>query len=637
MPDVAPATSVAAVVFGAWAFASLSRLGGAERVLAGCTAVIAQLSGTTLLLGLISKLTPRWLLVANLAWALGAVVIAQRVGRLRRPRIAQALKGHAVALRAVMANPLGAGLTVLVALQLAWSLYTVWLLPPYSWDEVWYHLSTPAHWLQEGGLAYNPFQLFSNAYPANGQLMFAWLLLVEGGDTWVQLGQLLFALFGGVGTSVLARRFGLSVPGAVAAGCLFVATPIVFAQATTVNVDVVLAGSFLLALASAAQWSEAVRQGAPRHRTVWLLALAGFLSGVTAGVKPAGVIWAGAISVFVVGHLVGTACTGSSSRWRPVAFGLAIFAVAAAPLGSFWYLRNLITEGNPIAPIELSVGDQVLFGGTIRLDQIVTDGYSTLEGVHGAELVVRSWLNEPTRTSPEQRLGGFGVQWPALMVPALAVGTAVLALQRRWAALAVVGVVTLAFLGQPSKWWLRFTIPIVAPGAIFLVLAVEGARQRAVRLVMSLVIVSVVAWSTWSAVPRVTFNDPEGFSLGEMLDLRARPASDRTFGALVAPSLFSWVDEIPDDGTIAVAAPGIFPPFYYPLYGPELDRRVVYLEDIGEADPTALDAVVATVALSSGGAVREPRAPSGFRLLTATGDLRVFVPECRIGVRGGDD
>ena len=213
---------------------------------------VGEVVGLVLLLGWVGALRTGWLL-------LGSLVVLAIVGLgVRGPAFSGAAAETRTKLRAfrteltwtnVRTAPLAAFLAVLAAGQVAWCGFAAWALPPTGWDTLTYHMPAVAYWVQRGQIVRTPYQFFTNVYPLNGELTFAWPAVLLHSDALVNLGQIPFALLGAAGTAVIARTVGVRRSAAVVAASLFLLAPVVAQQMAVPYVDLALAGSFLAAFA----------------------------------------------------------------------------------------------------------------------------------------------------------------------------------------------------------------------------------------------------------------------------------------------------------------------------------------------------------------------------------------------------
>lgn len=207
------------------------------------------------------------------------------------------------------------------------------LRPPLSWDALMYHLLLTGTWLRDGNLAPVFGNIPVNYYgyvPANGSVWFWWWMAPSHSEFWVNLAALPHWLLLGLAVGGVARELGARRHWPLAT-FLVLMTPTVVRFAATQYVDIFVGSVLVAAALFALRW---LREPAWRYA---LLADAGL--GLAAGAKVLGVPYA----VF----LAGAAVLLAHRQWgRRVPQVLAALAVAAL-LGSFFYLRNMMTPGIP--------------------------------------------------------------------------------------------------------------------------------------------------------------------------------------------------------------------------------------------------------------------------------------------------
>lgn len=464
--------------------------------------------------------------------------------------------------------------TALVGLALAevvWRVFSAAVLPPYAWDGLSYHLTTTAEWIQRGELVTNPLSLCCAHYPLNTELTFVWPGLLLGSDSLVDGVQIGFAVVGALAVAGIGRVVGLSGRGAAAAGAIFFLTPVILAQSATNYNDVAFTAMFLCGL------FFVIRYVVSGIRRPAYLGLAGLAAGFALGSKGTGLAYVGVLGLVVLASIVLLQVRGDL-RAR-MAFGaLGIFIVGLVATGGFWYGRNLLQHGNPVYPFDLSVGGVQIFSGPWRVNEVLSNP-SQYRGESNWHRVLHSWFHDatPRRGTDgfyeyEERVGGFGIVWPWLMLPALAVFVAFSARRRRDLLLALIVPVVLIFLLQPYEWWSRFTMILPAMGAVALVHLVERLHGR-LRTALQAATVTLVFLGAALATGKV---DPAGHGLEisafRVVRLAVQPYRERTLGRLFHPE-YAWLDAVPQDARIDVEL-GYEPRFISPAFGPKFERPV---------------------------------------------------------------
>jgi hypothetical protein len=553
VPEALFVLATLAVVGGAALAARLLRLRSPlDRLIAATVLGLTQIVLVSIVVGAIIDRFDRWALFVGVLVSdavLAAAVVWVRPPR--RPRLAvRATLGELRAWQVV--------LVLAATAALAWRCFLAALLPPFAYDALTYHLTAVASWVQSGHIGPNPYAPCCARYPANAEVLFAWPSIFLGRDTLVDAVQIVAALLGALAVAGLARTAGASRPGALTAASLFLLIPIVLTQSNTDYNDLTIAATFLAALHFSSRYAA--------ERNLVYGGLAGVSAGLAFGAKTTGIGLAVAVAL---GLLIAR---------RRIA-GLAVFASAVLLVGGWWYAKNWVDTGNPVAPFRVHVLGVTIFKGGARVGDYLTPAPG---GGNPLTQIARSWyadLHFWTRReySYEERSGGLGPLWSWLGWPALAVATFA-ALRRRSTLVATVLVpAALAFAALPYRWWSRFTIYLAALGVVAIVVLLEQLDLRRFRVPALVAVVGLALAGGGLATWRL---DPAGFgrtlSAANALSLAAHPARPRTTGALFFHE-YAWLQQVPADATVAVELDAPSVRFVYPLFGAKLDRRVVLL------------------------------------------------------------
>ena len=577
----------AAIGFGVVA----SALVAAPILLAGALGIL----GRAPVLGLLAG----W---AMIAWAL--VGRADPPPALGRPRL-PALRGHGWE----------SILVALAAVALAWQLIVALILPPFAFDAISYHLTVVASWLDAESVDPSALSLCCAYYPSNSELVFAWPMLFTGSVGVVDTVQFPFVVLGALSVAGLVRSARLPPAASAAAAAIFTATPIVLVQAPTDYADVMVAAWALAGLHSIVRFAVS---GQRSH-----LVVAGLAAGLLVGTKGTGIVWAAALTLLAIGVVVAflrgrRLPTGAAVR------GLAAFVCALLALGSYWYARNWIEQGNPAYPFRVEVAGQQIFDGPFEVDDVLTQPPAGA-GDPRPVPIARSWAADLDFWNQgsydyQQRAGGLGPLWPWLALPLL-IPLTVWLVRRRSPVLLALGGVAAVLVVQPYGWWSRFTIPLIAIGALAVVAAAAWSPRRwqrlAVRgLALGLVVVGV-GLASYEVDPAANA-DP--LRADDVLGLIGDSPDQRSVGSLFFPE-YAFLDQVPDDATVAVdlGAPEVR--FVFPLFGPDLSREVVPAGSTGEA------AAGAWVVTARGRPLdRELARDPAYRLAASVNGVRVWRP-----------
>ena len=345
MGEIAILGAAAMLGFGGWRAArALRQPPGWPRWLAACVLGWIWLTIGLQLLGGVGLLTRP----AVLAWSAGGLLIA--IG-LRSPRPDPSPTPE----RWGFAATIALGMTLAVAVNFA---SVSILVPPRIYtDGPIYHLFFAAKWWKAGRifLIASPFgENAATYFPANGDLFFAGLMTLYGGDRPARVGQAPFLLMASIAAYGIARRVGASAGSAVIATCLFATSLPLLLFAFEANVDAIFVAGYLAAVAFGLRY--ALDGGDVRS-----LLLAGLAAGGAWGTKPTATAFLPPL--FVIGALL-VARRPISVRLKLA--HLASLAVATLIPCGFWFGRSLILTGNPLYPMHVEVFGRVLLRGWYR-------------------------------------------------------------------------------------------------------------------------------------------------------------------------------------------------------------------------------------------------------------------------------
>jgi hypothetical protein len=297
-----------------------------ERALAGLLVALSLAVGVPLLLGMVGLLRLPAVLVVHVALAAAAVALHRR-----RPLPGRERSGTDMSVLEVAA--LGAT-SLYLALGVKLSLHAQ---RSFDFDTKEYHLSNLSSWLQKGhiwGLPYSPPGSMTANHPSSGEVFGLWLALPSHGDELVYLAPVVFGLLAVLAGAVLGRELVTSRDGAALGGLAALAVvtaPIYFAQVDTMLTDLIAGASVV----TGATFLVLARR--QPERATGLVLLAGLALGLGMGSK-----YTALLPGLVVGF-VGIFLLRRSRTWWWIVPGV---LVLAAP----WYLRNVLTTGNPLFP-----------------------------------------------------------------------------------------------------------------------------------------------------------------------------------------------------------------------------------------------------------------------------------------------
>lgn len=516
------------------------------------------------------------------AWAgVGLLLSADALSGIKTTRpnfYQQLLRGLSILSSACKHNPplKVVGLILLLSF-IAVGLGVVYL-PPYAWDEIWYHLPPMANWYQQGAIAqlpealqwqdYNPLQVdanqlaldcsvafnWANVYPLNAELNALLTMVMLDNDMLADAAQLPYVLLGALATLGLCRLAGARLTTALLAAMLFLLTPAVLAHLRVAYADASFAAMVATTLYFFLKWQIKLE--------AQYALLFGLATGLMMGIKSTGLAFAG---VFCLASLVYGLwqCQRQKIKCPQLCRQAGLFLLVMIATGSFWYLRTWWLYGNPIYPVTVALPGWSL-PGLGSVDQLFMN-HNTPDNYRGRSLLLNvliSWLELGEETyNYYSRTRGFGPFWAALALPALIPFTYNALKQRQTPVIWMMGITLLLLLVQPAVWWPRYALYVVPVGLAAWAWLYERLQAK-VRLAVTLLMIFNIVVSS-------------GLVLAETLDklpLAMKKASScRTFGQLYYQD-YAWVDSIPPSNI------GYTPmAWIYPLYG-GLQHRVQLID-----------------------------------------------------------
>jgi len=296
----------------------------------------------TELLSLGSWLTPLatfagWLLLllGSGGWLITRLLKGEQ---FRYPKPSAALRWYEIGLLAAILSIVG--VTAIVA----------WLSPPQTWDSLNYHMPRVAHWAQQESVRHFATGIeVQNSRTPGAEYLVLQTYLLGSGDGYagfVEWGAMVLSLIG-VGT--IARQLGAGRAGTLA-GALFAATlPMSIIQASSTITDYVV--TLWLVAAASELWR--IRKGEPGLTPFSFLAIS---TGLALATKPTAAAYLAPFLAFAGYLLI------RSGDWIHVAKAAALAAVLVVVLNADHLVRNTITYGSPLNPVQLALHSNEMRG-----------------------------------------------------------------------------------------------------------------------------------------------------------------------------------------------------------------------------------------------------------------------------------
>ncbi len=619
---------VALAVVAAVALVSLGRPTGVVETALGTAVVAAALEiALSWVLSPFGWLTRWGLLTALGATAVAALAVARGRGAVPRPTLAP--------VRDALRDPAVVCLAVVVGLELLYVLALALFTPQNDGDAIHYHLTRPALWRQDEalGLIDGTADTRMNAFPPHAEVLLAGTMILASTARYVGLVQLCALLVAVVAIVGIARRIGIDRRLALLSALLFATLPIVALQASTALNDIVVAAlvvcaaffllgerrlDLILAATAVALLTGTKVTGLLALPGLVLLCLVGHrttadrarsLAAVVVGIA-AGAYWFVANLVrtgdlfagFAPDQRGGTdpvAWLGRFTRLAVDAFELPgavgadrLFYVAAAVVVAVVGLAVARTRAGRVLALSaaaltlLPLAVFPLERGLLRLHQ---KGWNTLGRPELGDLDPGREITKAGTLSTWYGPVGLFLALAALVVvirrvrnrrlPTVAVVLA--AAPAIWVAAVAVGV---AYL----EWNGRFAMGGVAAGAATWGVVLE---RRAVAWA------AVAATTVTVGLTLVHYDEkPSGLRLFEDTGRASVWSLDRAEVQGIVPGLAGLIravdTHVPAGSTVAIY-PSPFPEtggargiqlLPYPLFGPDLQRRLVYAPDLRRAE-----------------------------------------------------
>jgi len=477
-----------------WVWFAKSRAGRfspAERLLAAFVCMIGQIEATTFVAGFLHAVA--W-------WPLGALNVAVtlavgiRALTLRRPgsftaEVTLLGKTGFHLLRSSSGLLMMFLLTLFVA---AWYTYLGQLLPPVAFDAWGYHYTWAAMAHQERHLG--PFEFpsaYVNNFPKNTDILFLWSIVGCGTERFANIAQAPFAPAAALGSYLLARRIGARRVDAAIAGLLVFSVPTVYHMMWKGMVDLAMMGGTIAAAAFLAR----------RRLNPTACAVAGCAAGFVFGSKGSSVYFFVPLVLLLLYRLFPLGMDGfrhaRTQRLKGIVWALLTFGLMSFLFGSYFYLRNWVTTGNPTGIYTVDVAGLRLFEGSADVGEahfsrelLGAQLYDALNSGPEWPIVFDGFFDPQEVLFQGNRIGGWGPAWTILLLPAIPIALIWALLRRRWNVIAIIVCCLLPFfLFKYNHTWTRYHLPIIAAGttAFAYLLALLG-RSRYRRQLIALAV-----------------------------------------------------------------------------------------------------------------------------------------------------
>jgi hypothetical protein len=587
------------LLFSSWylfLFNKRASLSFVDRLIGTFILGLAQIIVTELVLGLIFKRLyagPLFLMNISMASALlyltlsnnkdGFSLIGKVLGELN-----EKAGGFS---RTIRSDIILLALFSLLMIKICWIIFIGYLFPSYTWDSLSYHLPIVGNIMQGGAIREYPasflIDTFLNIFPKNMELFFLWNVIFLKNSSIIDLSQLLFTIVGMITTYSIALKLNIREKSALYSSFLFFFTPIVILQINTNYIDIAVSVLLLTSINYLLyespyfnNGSSPVEQQGDRKFPVFL---AGVAAGILLGSKGSGPLFAIIISTAIIFqeflkhhqqiYAKDPPEKNNITRHSIIPY-MIYFFLPLILLGSYWYIKNWVLYGSPVYPMEIAVFNITIFKGLY--EKMLDPVPSLIENSSYLTRLFHVWTEKVEFYLYDSRLSGFGPLWIMLLLPSLVFAFINSAIRKQYNWLFISVLLIMTFAVHPRNWTTRYTIFMVALGAVSYGFVIDffGKRDR-----ITGIIALVLAAYTF-----LTANSPcvMPAKIREFMDL---PTNERTiarhkpFNIDIHVSreygLWTWISENVEEGdTVAYT---FEPLFLAPLWNNGFSSKTIYV------------------------------------------------------------
>ena len=549
-----------------------------ERILAAFITSISQIVLTTLILGIAHVLYWWPLFIFNLILSVSIRLVALRTGKscILRDDSANFLKSLWDLIKSSHAF---AVLFFLALFVLGWYTYLGQLLPPMTWDSWAYHLPWAAFANQEGHLG--PFdvpKITVNHFPINTDILFLWSIIGCGTERWANIAQIPFAIAGMLASYLIARRFGVSRIDSAIVGTFILFVPTVHDQMWTAMVDVAVMGMTLAAFAFLSR----------KKIDIPAIFIAGLASGFIVGSKGSGIYIFISLLLYLLFRLINQkrSVTEKKAAWKSVGW----FIFLTLILGSYIYIRNWITTGNPTGAFDVELLGLKLFSGEKVWQDVIFNPVNAgrlYELVHsGSEWpLVLDGFFDPQTYMAGGNIGGWGPVWTILMLPAIPIVLIFAILKRKWTLVVLFILLILPFfLFRYNHTFVRYHLQLLAVGTTsFGIILTSFRHTRIRRSLLGVAIVCTLLTVVLAGAKKHGILMP-----GDISEARNVPYSQNyrgiLFSEMIEVEFLETLALVQEPGTTLALSESLPEFMNLAAWNPTFTNRVVWVEWKGDGD-----------------------------------------------------
>lgn len=388
-----------------------------------------------------------------------------------------------------------------------WVWLQLWILallrPPYDWDGLYYHIPVIHEWVLAGRILWigNMTDVPFLSYPMGVEACTFFMHHIFRTTRLVNACNLWYWPLAFLAVSVISSRLGARGIWKWLAGALIIGAPVFISQSVSCYIDPGFTSAVMASIAACCIFVF------HKELSLWYKAiLLGANVGLAAGSKGTGLPFA---IVFFAAVIIGALCVHGFRHWKTWRTRILVGVLVALAVGGYWYMRNAIKTGNPIYPLQLKFGVNVLIEG---YDYVLFNDANMppwLEKYPTPTRMFVSWLQLDAPISGYAPIGGMGYIWVAGALPAFFFLWIQIVRKRKQISYPVgefaflTALVLLLLIMQPAVWWARFTVWLHALGlpcvAVVLHQAVSRwpmAKKTLIPVLMGLLVIGVAIWES---------------------------------------------------------------------------------------------------------------------------------------------
>ena len=226
-------------------------------------------------------------------------------------------------------------------------------------DAMSYHFPMAAEWIKTGSIK-TPDTIpdYGRAFPGFCESILAYLMLPIRNEH-LALWSIIELPFLGLTVFATALSFRVSAYFALLISAIVTTSALVESQLNIAHNDIALATHFCLAILFLSLWNRS-------QRYIYCI-FAGISLGMLAATKFSGIIFTPIIiGMFILSLLLKKPLPGKLRENTSIIKSLGLIIVFTLLISAPWYIRNLIEFSNPLFPAIVTIGDTVIFEGTLN-------------------------------------------------------------------------------------------------------------------------------------------------------------------------------------------------------------------------------------------------------------------------------